>query len=163
MKTDLGSFAALLLLVAVIPAGKQMYLRCNTSLIPRPSHRLVLDHSQYAKTKGEGLVYFIMWMTSVITERGKVPHWKNKLEALSCSFCPKCWRFEHSRSEQGTHSWFKVKNACAKCALLIRDPSLLCLPLMSSCDKMDQAFPLCFCRATASNQKLDGGNAWEQG
>ena len=61
MKTDLGSFAALLLLVAVIPAGNQMYLRCNTNLVARPSHRLVLDHSQYAKMEGgrPGLFYHV--------------------------------------------------------------------------------------------------------
>ena len=29
-----------------------------------PSHHLVFDHLQYAKMKGEGLVYFITWMTS---------------------------------------------------------------------------------------------------
>ena len=30
---------------------------------------------------------------------GEVPHRKNELEALSCSFCPKCWSFKRSRSE----------------------------------------------------------------
>ena len=29
-------------------------------LVPRPSHRPVFDHLQYAKTEGEGLVSFIM-------------------------------------------------------------------------------------------------------
>ena len=55
-----------------------------------------------------------------------------------------------------THSWFKVKNTCVKCALLIRDPSHLCLPLMSSCDKMDQAFPLCFCILQAIKNWMGG-------
>ena len=38
-----------------------------TSLVPRPSHCPVFDCFQYAKTEGEGLVYFITWMTSVST------------------------------------------------------------------------------------------------
>ena len=55
-----------------------------------------------------------------------------------------------------THSWFKVKNACAKCALLIRDPSPLCLALMSTCDKLDQAFPLRFCMLQAIKSWMEG-------
>ena len=45
-------------------------LICRPSMVHdlfRPSHHLVFDHFQYAKMEGEGLVYFIMWMTSVST------------------------------------------------------------------------------------------------
>ena len=37
-------------------------------------------------------------------------------EVLSCSFCSKQWIFEYSQSKDVPyHSWFKVKNPCAKC------------------------------------------------
>ena len=37
----------------------------DNSLIPRPSHCPVFDHLQFAKTEGEGLVHFTMWLMSV--------------------------------------------------------------------------------------------------
>ena len=52
---------------------------------------------------------------------GRVPHRKNKLEALSCSFCPKHWSFQSSQSEKRT--LLKAKNPCAKCVILIGNPS----------------------------------------
>ena len=50
-------------------------------LIPRSSHNPVFDRLQYANMEGEGLVYF---------GGGGVLHRKNELEALCCSFRPKC-------------------------------------------------------------------------
>ena len=38
------------------------------SLVPRPSHRPVFDHLQYAKTEGEGLVHFVTLRMSVSTQ-----------------------------------------------------------------------------------------------
>ena len=59
------------------------------------------------KNGGEGLVHFIMWMTSVPTyivhvgrqRGGGVPYWKNEVEA--CSW-PKPWRFERLLYEKCT-------------------------------------------------------------
>jgi len=40
------------------------------------------------------------------------------------------------------HSWFKIKSACTKCNR--RPYPSLCLHRYHSCDKLDQAFSLCF-------------------
>ena len=40
------------------------FLDYMSATAAEPSHHLVFDHLQYAKMKGEGLVYFIIWMTS---------------------------------------------------------------------------------------------------
>ena len=47
---------------------------------------------------------------------------KNELEAFSCTFCPKCWSFEHSQSEKTYRSCLKTKNACTKCVPWMGDP-----------------------------------------
>ena len=92
---------------------------------------------------------------------GGVPHRKNELEALSCSFCPKRWSFERSRSEKRTASGSKrrTRNAFIRWGI----PPSLCLPIgrhwRHSRDKMDQAFPLRFCIL----QTMDGGKGWERG
>ena len=63
--------------------------------------------------EGEGLVQFITWKMSVSTEH----------EALSCSFCPKCWSFKRSRSKKKVLLLVQMKNACAKSVPSIGDPS----------------------------------------
>ena len=97
------------------------------------------------KKKGKGLVHFIMWMTSVSTW---VPDWKNKLEALSCSFCPECWGFKCSRSKNlttpGSKRRISVQNTIGNS-----------FPLSChSREKMDQAFPLRFayCKPSKTEQ-----------
>ena len=47
---------------------------------------------------------------------------KNELEAFSCTFCPKCWSFEHSQSEKTYRSCLKTKNACTKSVPRMGDP-----------------------------------------
>ena len=64
-----------------------------TNLIPTPSHRLVIA---VCKNRGEGLVRFTTWMTSVSIEERGVPCWKNE---WSCTFCPTRWSFKHLWSE----------------------------------------------------------------
>ena len=64
----------------------------NTSLIPRPSHHPVFDRLQYAQNRGGRTgIFYHMNDVSVYLGRqsgggGGVPHRKNELEDLSCSF-----------------------------------------------------------------------------
>ena len=59
-----------------------------------------------------------------------------------------------------------VQEATKNILLLIKNKDRMCKKLMPdwdpcrSHDKMDQAFP--FCLHSASDQKLDGGKAWER-
>ena len=47
-------------------------------------------------------------------QRGRVPHQKNKLEALSCSFCQSVGVSNaHEAKMYHSSSWFKMKNRCA--------------------------------------------------
>ena len=45
---------------------------------------------------------------------------KNELEALSCSFCPKCYSFEWLRSEKRTASVSQRRNVCTKCRATVK-------------------------------------------
>ena len=77
-----------------------------------------------------------------------VPHWKNELEALSCSFCPKRWIFKHSQSEKHTTPGSK-RRTCAQNAFRYPSPIYLGIHGCNPLDKMDPLFLL-----TASDQKL---------
>ena len=72
-----------------------------------------------------------------------------KLEALSCSFCPKHWSFECSWSKNVLLLVQKQKTCAqnAKCILRWETPPTFCLPgyWRHSCDKIYQAFPFHFC------------------
>ena len=112
-----------------------MFLQCLTSSIILQSdfsidlfpglnsHHPVFDRLQYAKTKGEGLVQFITWMTSVSTMvdrggEGSPVERRNLHEVFSCSFHSKCWSFERTLSEKHTtpgskwrtHVWVHYSN-----------------------------------------------------
>ena len=96
----------------------------EAAFVPRPSHHPIFDRLQYTKTEGKGLVH--VNVVSVYLGRqmgGLIPHQKNELEALSCSFSPKCWSIQTFAKQKTYHYWFKMKNACAKCVLSIGDPS----------------------------------------
>ena len=82
-------------------------------------------------------------------------HWKNELEALSCSFCTKRWSFKCSWSEKRTAPCSEL--VCEMCSFNGGPPSSVYLGThwRHSRDKMDQAFPFRFCIL----QKLDGGKA----
>ena len=118
------------------------------SLIPRPSHCPVFDHLQYAKTEGENLVHFITWITSVSSKVDKgVSDWKNAFCAHGLCFEPVAFSlrgtFETSALGAETTRWVSSS------FILWGTPPPLCLPRWThwrySCDKMDQAFPFCFC------------------
>ena len=139
------------------------------SVYPRSQafpHRPGFDRLQYAKTEGEGLVHFIMWMTSVPTyivhvgrqRGGGVPYWKNEVEA--CSW-PKRWRFERSLYEKCTAPGLK-RITRAWNAFFLPGKTL---PPSVYLGRYYQAFPLrfFFFLHTASDQKLDGGKARERG
>ena len=72
------------------------------------------------------------------------------------------WTFAKQKTH---HSWFKMKNACAKCIRSTGNPSPTSVYLgrhwRHSHDKMEQAFPLHFLHI-AREQKLDNGKSWEQ-
>ena len=88
---------------------------CSVNL--RPSHRPVLIACSMQKWRGEDLVSFITWMMSVSTEH----------EALSCSFYPKRWSFERSRSKKSTAPGSSEECMCEMCPFDQRT-----LPFLSS-------------------------------
>ena len=156
MKTDLASFAALLL-VAVIPAGKQMYLRCNTNLVARPSHRLVLDHSQYAKMEG-GKAWSILsceWRQCLQRE-GRSPIERMSLRPYLVASAPSAEVLNIRKANKVPTPGSKWRMHVQNAFFWSETPSHLCLSLMSLCDKMDQAFPLCFCMLQAIKNLMGG-------
>ena len=70
---------------------------------------------QYAKMEEGVLVHFIT-RRQCLQSGGGVPHGKNELEALSCSFCPKLWICERSRSEKHTTPVSKQRTHAQMCS-----------------------------------------------
>ena len=62
------------------------FLDYMSATAAEPSHHLVFDHLQYAKMKGEGLVYFITWMTSGRQREEGVPDRKNAFRTCVLHF-----------------------------------------------------------------------------
>ena len=68
--------------------------------VPRPSQHPFFDRLQYAKTNGEGVVHFVIWMTSISVHLGRqreggVPDHKKKFCGLILLLLSKHWSFEH--------------------------------------------------------------------
>ena len=130
---------------------------CLCSLIPKPSHHPVLDHLQYAKTKGEGLVHFITWMTSVPTQS---PQSKGRISHTHSSFWTKSvtlfafWTFE--TSVLGTETTKSGLQLCSFDGEPLLPPFCLDRHWCHSCNKMNQAFPLCFCILQAIKNRTVG-------
>ena len=88
------------------------------------------------------------------TEGGRVPDWKNELEASSCSFCLKRWSFQTFAKQKNILLLFQNEECIHKMCSFDRGllhPSVdLGRHQRHSHDKMDQAFPPFL--HTASNQ-----------
>ena len=92
------------------------------SLVHRPSHRPVFDCMQ--KLRGNDVSVYLG------RQRGEgVPHRKNELETLSCSFCPpKCWSFERLQSEKRNAPGLKRRTCMRNMFFRSGTPPPLCLP-----------------------------------
>ena len=95
----------------------------QASLIPMPSHCPVLIACSMRKRREETwFIYSCEWHQCRQSGR-EVSDRKNEFENLTCSFCPIHLSFKCSQSEKTYYSWFKRKNVCTKCVLLIGESS----------------------------------------
>ena len=141
------------------------------SLVPRPSHHPVYDRWQYAKTEEgrPGVIYHVNDVSVYLgRQRGGEGSPVKRMSYrpdLTVS-APKHWSFECSQSEKRTALLAQNKECVCEMRPFDQDPPPPSVYLgrhwCHSHDKWYQAFPLRFLR-TASDQKLDGGKAWERG
>ena len=89
------------------PAVRRKKKHLRISPIFRPSHCPVFDCLQYAKTEVGGRPGPFYHMNDVLQclrryrqRGGEFFHQQNKLETISCSFCPNSCSFEHLQSRK---------------------------------------------------------------
>ena len=136
-----------------------LYIR--GSLVPRPSHHPVFVH----RGGRPGIFYHVNDVSVYLGRQkgGRVPHQKNKLEDLSCSFYPKCLNICEAKNvplQVWNEERMRRMRSFSRGSL---PPSVyLGRHRCHSRDKIYQAFPLCFAYCKQS-KKMDGGKAWEWG
>jgi len=103
------------------------------SPVPRPSHVPSSFWSLAVCKNGGGRPGTIYHVNDVSVYLGRqrgggVPRRKNKLEAWSCSFCPKRWSFDRSRSERRAALGSKQRTRAQNASFRTVTPPPICLP-----------------------------------